>query len=473
MLSYSLIFLVLEWTIRLVMLPIIAMRHRPSSALAWLTVVFFEPFIGLGLYFLLGENRLPKKRIAQFASRRRSLSLDLWPLLQEFCVDPFQEQENRPRHFLPIELGEVPAVRGNQYELIAETQTTIDRLVEDINQAEKHVHLLFYIWRDDQTGQKVVDALIAAEQRGVECRVLVDAVGSRTFFRKQAPLLRSKGIEIHTVLPVNLFRRQAARFDMRNHRKIAIIDGRIGYTGSQNIVNADYGTSQIVWHDLMMRLTGPIVLQLQAVFCTDWYAATHQEIDHSKIFFSPEVTGDCILETFPSGPTYEIQNLHRLIVAAIYRATDEVIITTPYFVPDESLLQAIEVARLRGVHVILVLPERSDQILVSAAQRSHYQNLLEQDVEIHLFQPGLLHSKTLTIDKQFAIVGTSNMDIRSFALNLELNLILFGTEGTRPIIQQQHVYLNDSRPLKLSEWKQRSQWKQVGESLARLLSPIL
>jgi len=457
-----------------VMLPVIAMRHRTPSALAWLSIVFFEPFIGLGLYFILGENRLTRKRISQFAIRRQSLRLDLWPLLQKFCVDPFENQGIRSPRTLPVELGEMPAVRGNQFELLAETQTTIDRLIEDIHQAEKHVHLLFYIWRDDETGQRVMEALIAAEQRGVECRILVDAVGSRVFFRKQAARLRQQGVECHLVLPVNLFRRQAARFDMRNHRKIAVIDGRIGYTGSQNIVNADYGTKKIAWHDLMLRVTGPIVLQLQSVFCTDWNAATHQELDRKIIFPAPqEDESNCVLETFPSGPTYETQNLQRLIVAGIYHATEEVIITTPYFVPDEALLQAIEVARLRGVRILLVLPERSDQILVSAAQRSYYQFLLERGVEIHLFQPGLLHSKTLTIDKQFALVGTSNMDIRSFVLNLELNLILFDTRATQPILQQQLLYLAQSRPLKLSEWEQRGLRKQIGESLARLLSPIL
>ena len=473
MFTGSFVFLLLEWSIRMVMLPVIAMKHRPPTALAWLTVISFQPFIGLGLYIVLGNNRFPRKRIEEFASLRRSLTLDIWPLLQNYCVDPSSEAANRFHHSLLVELSEMPVLQGNQYELIAETETTIDRLIEDINQAESHVHLLFYIWRDDQTGQRVCDAMIEAERRGVECRVLVDAVGSRSFLKKQAKSLRRAGIEIHAVLPVNLFRRQAARIDMRNHRKIAVIDGKIGYTGSQNIVNADYGTGQIAWHDLMMRLTGPIVLQLQSVFCTDWFASAHQELDRKDIFPPPVETGSITLETFPSGPTYEIQNLQRLLVAAVYHASKEVIVTTPYFVPDDSLLQAIEVARLRGIHIILVLPERSDQILVSAAQRSYYQGLLEQGVEIHLFQPGLLHSKTLTIDGEFALVGTSNMDIRSFALNLELNLILFGHEATKPIVRQQYLYLEQSRQLSLEEWKKRNLWKQIGESIARLLSPIL
>ena len=336
-----------------------------------------------------------------------------------------------------------------------------------------HVHLMFYIWRDDKTGAAVCDALIRAEERGVRCRVLVDAVGSARFLRRRAPALREAGVEVHACLPVNLFRRRFSRIDMRNHRKLAVIDGRIGYTGSQNIVDTDYGTKRIHWSDLMLRLTGPVVLQLQAVFCTDWFAETGQEIDRNSSFLPPETRGDHVVELFPSGPTYRTQNLHRLVVAMIYQAREEIIITTPYFVPDESLMQAIEVARLRGVHVKLILPEKSDQILVSAAQRSFYRELLEMDVEISLYKPGLLHSKTLTIDNRFALVGTSNMDIRSFALNLELNLILFDSHSVEMIIKQQSKYLQQATPLKLSHWQRRRRWKTLGEALARLLAPLL
>ncbi len=467
------IVLTLEWTIRLLFVPIIALRFRPPTALAWVAVVSVQPFLGLILFLILGENRLPQKRIAEHAQRRRRLQLDLWPMLQKYCVDPECDLDENSRYALSVQLGEMPAVRGNEFRLIAETQETIFSLIEDIDQAENHVHLLFYIWRDDETGKQVCDAMIRAEKRGVECRVLVDAVGSSQFLRTHAKVLREAGIEIHAMLPVNPFRRQLSRIDMRNHRKLAVIDGKIAYTGSQNIVNSDYGTKHLHWHDLMLRVTGPIVLQLQAVFYTDWYAETSKELDHDHCFPSPEVHGDHVLELFPSGPTYHTQNLHRLILAMLYQARREVIITTPYFIPDESLLHAVEVARARGVKIVLVLPQKSDQLLVAAAQRSFYQQLLEMGVEIWLFQPGLLHSKTLTIDNRFALVGTSNMDIRSFALNLELNLILFHHPSVQVIIEQQLKYRAESVPLKLGQWRQRSGLKTLGEALARLLAPLL
>ena len=471
--SFSVLWLISEWIIRLLLVPLIAVWFRPPAALAWVAIVSLQPILGLVLLFILGDNRLPKKRIAEHARRRRHLQLDLWPMLQKYCVDPEPVSEDRSRHALSVQLGELPAVAGNQFELIDETQRAIAALIADIDQATSHVHLLFYIWRDDATGQQVCEAMIRAEERGVECRVLVDAVGSAQFLRTQARKLRAAGVEIHAMLPVNLFRRRFSRIDMRNHRKLAVIDGRIGYTGSQNIVDADYGTRHLHWDDLMIRVTGPVVLQLQAVFCTDWYTELDQQLDWTECFPPAEVTGDHVLQLFPSGPTYHTLNLHRLIVAMIYQARREVIVTTPYFIPDDSLLQAIEVARLRGVKVKLALPQRSDQILVSAAQRSFYEQLLEMDVEIFLYQPGLLHSKTLTIDNRFAVLGTSNMDIRSFALNLELNLILFDPSAVETIIAQQQKYLEQSNALKLYQWQKRNRLKTLGEALARLLAPLL
>lgn len=471
--STSFFILLLEWIIRLLLVPVIAIRYRPPTALAWVAIVSLQPFLGLGLLLIFGENRLPKRRISEHARRRRVLQLDIWPMLQKYCVDPELDFDERSQHLLSVQLGEMPAVTGNDLQVIDDTQETVDTLIRDIDAANEHVHLMFYIWRDDKTGAAVCDALQRAEERGVRCRVLVDAVGSARFLRRKAPALREAGVEVHACLPVNLFRRRFSRIDMRNHRKLAVIDGRIGYTGSQNIVDTDYGTKRIHWSDLMLRLTGPVVLQLQAVFCTDWFAETGQEIDRDSSFLPPETRGDHVVELFPSGPTYRTQNLHRLVVAMIYQAREEIIITTPYFVPDESLMQAIEVARLRGVHVKLILPERSDQILVSAAQRSFYRELLEMDVEISLYKPGLLHSKTLTIDNRFALVGTSNMDIRSFALNLELNLILFDSHSVEMIIKQQSKYLQQATPLKLSHWQRRRRWKTLGEALARLLAPLL
>ncbi|MCA8984106.1 MAG: cardiolipin synthase [Planctomycetaceae bacterium] len=471
--SLPFLILVLEWTIRLMVVPIIALRCRPPAALAWVAIVSVQPFLGLLLFLTFGNSRLPRKRIAEHARHRRSFQLDLFPLLREYYVDPEAASEDRSRHLLSVQLGEIPALKGNSLELIDDTQPAIQALIRDIDEATQHVHILVYIWMDDETGRRVCDALIRAEQRGVQCRVLVDAVGSGRFLRNQSRRLREAGVEIHAALPVNPFRKKLARIDMRNHRKLAVIDGRIGYTGSQNICNADYGTRQLEWHDLMLRLTGPIVLQLQAVFCQDWYAETEVQIPREEFFPEAESMGQRVLELFPSGPTYQTQNLHRLLVAMIYEARHEVIITTPYFVPDESLLQAIEVARLRGVIVRLLLPERSDQILVSAAQRSFYRELLEMDVRISLFQPGLLHSKTMTVDNRFAVVGTSNMDIRSFACNLELNLILFDELSVNTVVQQQQKYLAQSLPLKLTAWLQRSRWKTLLEALARLLAPLL
>ena len=471
--QFSVLYLLAEWIVRILVIPIIAYRYRPPSALAWIAVVSFQPMIGLVMYLIFGENRLPRRRIAEHARRRRALQLDMWPMLQKYCVDPKSGLDGESKHQLSVQLGEMPAVANNDFQLIDDTSEAIDRIIQDIDQARVSVHLLFYIWRDDEIGRRVTDAIIEAEKRGVECRVLVDAVGSRRFLKSRGKDLQAAGVEMYPILPVNLFRRRFHRIDMRNHRKLVVIDGKIAYTGSQNIVNPDYGTKNLIWHDLMMRLQGPIVMQLQAVFLTDWYAETHTELEKAECFPTPVAAGHETLQLFPSGPTYHTMNLHRLIVAMLYQARKKVTITTPYFIPDDSLLQAIEVARLRGVRIILVLPEKSDQILVSAAQRSFYAQLLEMDVEIYLFTKGLLHSKTLTIDKTFALVGTSNMDIRSFALNLEMNLILFDEDTIQQISDQQKKYLDLAYPIHLNHWDNRGFFKTFGEAIARLMAPLL
>lgn len=471
--TISYLYLIGEWIIRLILIPFIAWRLRPPVALAWIAVISFQPFLGIVGYSLFGDPRLPRKRIAEHARRRKRLQLDIWPMIKNYCVEPPEAEQDASTHLLSVQLGEMPAVRGNSFTLLNDTQEVIERLIEDIDRADCTLHMLFYIWRDDETGQRVTDAVLRARQRGVTCRLLLDAVGSRSFLKNQMARLRAAGVDVHIVLPVNLFRRRFHRIDMRNHRKLVVIDGRLAYTGSQNIVDADYGTKKLVWYDLMMRLQGPIVTQLQSMFMTDWYAETDEKLNPIECFPTPQESGSYILELIPSGPTYRTENLHRLIVAKIYEARQQVMITTPYFIPDDSLLQAIEVARLRGVRIILVLPEHSDQILVSTAQRSYYEQLLEYGAEVYLFQPGLLHSKTLTIDDRFALVGTSNMDVRSFKLNLEMNLILFDPEPIRIVQQQQEAYLTQSRRLYAAEWSKRGMLHEAREAVARLLAPLL
>jgi len=472
--SWSIIYIVTEWLIRLGMMPVLVRRRGSSRAMAWLLVIFFEPWIGLFLYILIGENRLPTRRIREH--QRATNVVDLINKLgrtEPHVVRPELDPEQHALVRLCENLGDLAILGGNHVEMMPDTVEMIDRLIEDIDEAERHVHILMYIFDSDATGRRVVDALIRAEQRGVECRVLADGVGSRPLFKDLAQTMRDAGIEVHPALPVNIFRRPLARFDLRNHRKLAVIDGAIAYSGSQNIVDATYGHRHLTWHDIMLRVTGPSVLHLQGVFVEDWYFETDELLDDEEVFPEPRVTGSDVIQVLPSGPTYETENYQRMLVAALHAAKERVIITSPYLVPDEPIMQAMQTAVLRGVKIDMVVPKRSDQILASAAGRSYYQPLMEMGVHLYLHQEGLLHAKTISIDDALALVGSGNFDIRSFQLNFELNLLLYGPQPAAHLRYHQRQYIAKSHRLTLAEWRRRPAVYRLLDDTARLLSPLL
>ena len=458
------------------MLGIVIERHPPRSAMAWLLVIFFLPWPGLVLYLLIGENRLPHRRLVQRKVLLGKLEgLRKKYLLHQGDVPASVAEAFQPTVMLAEGLGYMPIMFGNHATLLDDTGKVIDRLIADIDAAQHHIHLLFYIFAVDETGHRVSVALERAVARGVECRLLVDARGSRHFLKKMAPRLQSAGIQLYPVLPVNLLRAWASRIDLRNHRKIAVFDGRIAYTGSQNIVNAGYGHKDQQWYDLMVRLTGPVVLELQAVFVGDWFAESDEFLETAEIFPDIATTinnGDAV-QALPSGPLFEAENYQRIVVAALYSARRRVIITTPYFVPDEVFLEALEIAALKGVKVELIVPLNSDQILVGNAARAYYERLLESGVDIYLFKSGLLHVKSMTIDDSLAFIGSSNFDIRSFSLNFEINVIFYGTEVAEKLRQLQQGFLENSQQLTLQQWQQRPRHQRIMQNVIKLLSPVL
>jgi cardiolipin synthase len=373
---------------------------------------------------------------------------------------------------LAEKLGGSPILGGNVVELLADYGGTIARLAADINRAEKHVHLLFYIFADDSATAPVVEALGRAARRGVRCRVLADAIGSRTGLRTLRPRLTAQGVAVREMLPVSLLPWRKARVDLRNHRKIAVIDGQVGYTGSQNLVAAEFQDG-LAYEDLMVRVTGPAVLELQYVFAADWFVEADEVLDGESEFPSPEIAGDVPAQALASGPAFPTQNNQRLFVAMVHGARKRVVLTTPYFIPDEPLLQAMQTAALRGVEVHLVVSEKGDHPIVSLAQQSYYEELLEAGVRIHLYRTNFLHAKHLSIDDAVALIGTSNLDIRSFALNAELMLLIYDAGVAARLAAEQERYFANSRLLTLATWEQRSFAAKLAENLTRLLSPLL
>jgi len=466
-------FFLSEWAIRLVMLVVVPFRRMPAAAKGWLLLIFFEPWIGLLLYVLIGRSRMPRTRVEQMARLPQVMAKVVQRVLNHPNIfHPELSPGLEWTGYLAEKLGRMPSLGGNAAEIMVDYDAILARLVADIDQARSHVHLLYFIFVDDTATAPVIAALGRAAKRGVACRVLVDSLGSRAALPSLIRKLTALGVDIKQMLPVGLFVRNRARLDLRNHRKIAIMDGRIAFTGSQNLIAADF-IAGITFEELVLRLTGPAVLELQYIFTADWYLETNEVLESEDVFPGPEITGSIPIQVLASGPDFPTQNNQRFIVALIHSARKRIKITTPYFIPDEPMLQALETAVLRGVDVRLVLSEIGDHVLVGLAQRSYYEELLEAGIKIHLYQKNFLHAKFLTIDDSIGLVGTSNIDIRSFVLNAELLLVMHDPGMTSRLQAEQQRYIAHCRSLDLQRWQQRPFWIKLAEHLARLLSPLL
>ena len=466
------LFFAAEWVVRIAMLVIVPMRRSPEAAKGWLLLIFFEPSLGLVLYLMIGRPTLPAWRL------RRQAEFDVLaqPQIERLAHEPniFHPEVGPTINravTLAENLGELPILGGNGAEILAVYDMLIERMVADIDAAHDHVHLLFYIIRDDSTAARVLEALARAAARGVTCRVLADSLGSRPDFRRMLPRLRSKGILAEETLRLGFFGR-AGRLDLRNHRKLVVVDGRIAYTGSQNLVDSTFRRG-LDYEELNVRVTGPVALELQAVFAEDWYIETGEFLGEPRYFPEPELGGTVAAQVLPSGPGYPRENNQRLIVSLIHAASRHVVITMPYLIPDDALLQALQTAVLRGVEVTLVVPRQMDQILVCLAQRSYYDELLGSGVRVCRYGKRFLHAKHLSIDQRIAWIGSSNLDIRSFALNAEIIVLLYDSHVCSRLAEEQRRYLMDGEMLERSAWRARRAPIKFAENLARLMSPLL
>ena len=466
-------FILGEWAIQLVMLAVVPFRRTPAAAKGWLLFIFFLPWIGLLLYALIGRPTMPRWRVEQMARLPQAMAKVRERVLNHPNVfHPELLPGLEWTGYLAEKLGRMPSLGGNAAEIMVDYDTILARLVTEIDHARNHVHLLYFLFAVDTATVPVIAALGRAVERGVACRVLVDALGSRSTLPILIPKLTALGVDTREMLPVDLFRLKRARLDLRNHRKIAILDGRVALTGSQNLVASDF-VAGINYEELVLRLTGPAVLELQYIFAADWFLETNEVLEGEDIFPGPEITGSIPIQALASGPDFPTQNNQRFIVALIHAARKQIKITTPYFIPDEPMLQALQTAVLRGVDVHLVVSETEDQVLVSWAQRSYYEELLEAGVKVHLYQKNFLHAKFLTIDDHIGLVGTSNMDIRSFVLNAEHILVIHDPGMTSRLKTEQQRYISNCRSLALQHWRQRPFRIKLAEHLARLMSPLL
>jgi cardiolipin synthase A/B len=481
--SVYLTYALIGWAIRAGMVPVVLRRQfAPGASVAWLGIVFLHPYVGLVLYLLVGESRLGPRR----TQRHRQIVARFRDPARNAERAPHQTTPEYPPAYHPMvaqaeKISGLPVLSGNQVEFLTDAAQFRLRLCAEIGAARKSVNLLYYIFTNDATARAVADALVHASQRGVKCRVLADALASRAFFHHAglSTELIAAGVEVVGALPVAPFRRRLARMDLRNHRKLAIFDDQFAYVGSHNIVNPDYGGRRgNPWIDVTGRYTGPIVGELASIFAEDWAFETGKEIEipyprpldaagdqQSSSLFAAQVV--------PTGPTIPDATYRRLLLAAIQSARESLILTTPYFVPDETTLLSLMMAADRGVDVKLILPMIADHFFAAAAGRAHYHSLLHAGVGIYLYQPALLHAKTVTVDDAFGMFGSANLDVRSFSLNFELMVLLYGQPIARRLRAIQDEYLSLSKPLKSAEWDRRPTTIEYTDRAVALLSPLL
>ncbi len=478
--STELIFLIHSLLVFVFIVRALARPHRdPASRIAWVAVIAALPLVGILAYILFGETNIGKKRIAKTSKIIAEL-----PALPE--LPPVAQNDAGPKipeNYLHLfetgkSINKFEAVGGNSGQLMGDSNQTIESMIADIDAAEDTVHISFYIWLADHTGTKMMGALKRAAARGVKCRAIADNLGSRDLIRSHHWRdMKTAGVQLAVALPIRtpLIQVLFNRIDLRNHRKILIIDNRITYCGSQNCADPEFRVKAkyAPWVDAMIRFQGPIVRQNQHLFVSDWMSSTDDDIaDMLALPLTVEEHG-FPAQVIGTGPTVRFSAMPEMFESLFYAARRELVITTPYYVPNVSIQNALCSAARRGVKTKIIFPARNDSWIVAGASRSYYHELLEAGVEIHEYQEGLLHTKSLTLDGGITLIGSANMDRRSFDLNYENNILLYDPKLTRDVRDRQEEYMRHSKRITFKEVESWPFHRRVWNNTLATLGPIL
>lgn len=452
---------------------IVMQRRSPAATIAWLLVLSFLPIVGLGVYRLIGPQRLKRRKLRRRMTRK--LVEEAVGAMEEIESDsPMRQREQLAR--IAFAAGEAPPLRADTVEVITDGAAKYLAMAQAFESARQHIHIEYYIWENDQIGRRIRDQLVARARAGVQVRVIVDSTGSFGIRRRFFDPLVAAGGEVAWFNPISLFQIRRRRADFRSHRKLIVCDGRVGLTGGMNI--ADGHTSEFTgptaWRDTHIRITGSAVRALQRIFAEDWLFATERELPRGGDYFpTPRTLGDEVVQIVSSGPDFETFAIHKMFFAVINQAITRVWLTTPYFVPDDAVLSALVSAAMRGVDVRIIVPAHGDSRLVDFAARSYFPEMLASGARMFEYQPSFIHSKTFVVDDDIAIVGTANLDNRSFRLDFEVAAVCYSHAVNAQLDTIFREDLQKCREVQASQLERLPFFTRLGQAGARLLSPLL
>ncbi len=440
----------------------------------------FIPVFGFIFYLVFGKKLSNKKIFTWDTKSRLGVKKEVQRQLRELEEGTFQYKQQslvpyKDLFYLHLRNDDAILTQDNQVELFTDGQEKFQALIEDIENAKDHIHLLYYIIRHDKLGQQIADALIRKAKQGVQVRILYDDMGSRQLSRKNyVKRIQDAGGEVEAFFPP-LIPKVNLKINYRNHRKLAIIDGKVGYIGGFNIGDEYLGANRKFgyWRDTHLKIQGDAVRSMQTRFILDWNQASRHDILYEERYYVAEHKGDVGIQIVSSGPDSEWQQIKIGYIKMIMAAKEYVYIQTPYFIPDESLLDALKIALLSGVDVRIMIPNKPDHPFVYWATLSNIGELLRAGASVYIYQNGFLHAKTIVVDGKIASVGTANIDVRSFRLNFEVNAFLYNDELAEKLVSEFKKDITYSSQLTLKLYQERSNWIRFKESISRLISPIL
>lgn len=452
------------------MIVIISENRNPLKTISWVLILLLLPLVGLIIYYFFGEDSRKQRLIShKMYKKLNRRSIGRKELLE--TLNPPNEYKGLVN--LLNRLKSSPLYGGSSVKFYSDGESKFEDLFRELKKAKKHIHIQYYIFLDDEIGCKTRDILVQKAAEGVEVRLIYDDVGSwkakRQFFKN----MQAQGVEVQPFLKV-AFKFLTSRVNYRNHRKIVVIDGTVGFVGGMNVADRYVkGVSFGVWRDSHIKIEGKAVAGLQTSFLIDWYSSRKEFLASDTYYPALESKGNCMMQLVTSGPVGRFKDIHLGILQAISNARESIFIQTPYFVPTDSLLQVIQMAAMRGVDVRLMLPRNSDTTFVHIASMSFLKEVLDAKVSVYFYEAGFLHSKLMTIDNTLTITGSANMDVRSFEHNFEIDAFIYDEDTCREAQRRFFKDMEQSTLLIAEEWNKRSRFEKFKESVMRLFSPLL